>query len=290
VPPPPFFDVESCACPLIFASRPVIDRILSPYHSSKAGTDDGGKVMLFFVSFKEISKRYLPWLAAVFCAALGLSAFAAWQDRPGQEALAAISWAVAGRTILLDPGHGGEDPGKVGVGGSYEKDINLQVAIKVRSLLAQGGAAVVMTRELDHSLCEDKDTLRERKREDLTRRLALAAEAGADVYVALHCNSFPQSNSSGAQVFYAPQVPGSLELAQSLQDSLRENLSNTRRLPKKDTASMIMKQAAVPTVNVEMGFLSNAREEELLLQPDYQDKLAWAIYSGIVYYMAGSGG
>jgi N-acetylmuramoyl-L-alanine amidase len=245
--------------------------------------------MCFFVSFKEISKRYLPWLMVAFCAAFGLSAFAAWQDRPGQETLAAISWAVAGRTIVIDPGHGGEDPGKVGVGGAYEKDINLQVALKLRSLLAQGGASVVMTRERDHSLCEDKETIRERKREDLTRRLAAAEESGAGIYVTLHCNSFPQSNSSGAQVFYAPQVQGSLELAQSLQDSLRETLGNTRRLPKKDVSSMIMKQAVIPTVNVEMGFLSNAREEELLLRPEYQDKLAWAIYRGIVYHLAGSG-
>ncbi|MEL7624071.1 MAG: N-acetylmuramoyl-L-alanine amidase [Clostridiales bacterium] len=245
--------------------------------------------MFFFVSFKEISKRYLPWLTVVFCAALGLSAFAAWQDRPGHEALAAISWAVAGQTIIIDPGHGGEDPGKVGVGGSYEKDINLQVAIKLRSLLAQGGASVIMTREQDNSLCEDKETLRERKREDLTRRLALVEETGASIYITLHCNSFPKSNSSGAQVFYAPQVEGSLALAQSLQNSLRETLGNTRRTPKEDVTSMIMKQAVIPTVNVEMGFLSNAREEELLQRPDYQDKLAWAIYSGIVYHMAGSG-
>ena len=70
--------------------------------------------------------------------------------------MAAISWVVAGQRILLDPGHGGEDPGKVGVGGSFEKDINLQVAIKVRSLLAQGGAGVIMTREQDNSLVRRK--------------------------------------------------------------------------------------------------------------------------------------
>ncbi|MEA4891734.1 MAG: N-acetylmuramoyl-L-alanine amidase CwlD [Peptococcaceae bacterium] len=243
--------------------------------------------MFFFLSYKELRKRYLPWLSVMLCAALGLSAFSAWREIPGEEAVAAMSWAIAGRTIILDPGHGGEDPGKVGVSGSFEKDINLQVAIKVRSLLAQGGANVVMTREQDNALCEDRETLRERKREDLNRRLALAKEEDAGMYVTIHCNSFPKSSSSGAQVFYAPQAPGSRELAESLQQSLRETLGNTRRLPKEDQETFIMRNAEIPTVNVEMGFLSNAKEEELLLNPAYQDKVAWAIYSGIVYYLAG---
>lgn len=243
--------------------------------------------MFFFLSYKELRKRYLPWLSVILCAALGLSAFSAWREVPGEEAVSAMSWAIAGQTIILDPGHGGEDPGKVGSGGSFEKDINLQVAIKVRSLLAQGGAAVVMTRERDNALCEDKETLRERKREDLTRRLNLVEEEGAGLYVTLHCNSFPQSASSGAQVFYAPGVQGSRELALSLQQSLKETLGNTTRLPKEDTDTYIMRNAKVPTVNVEMGFLSNAKEEQLLLNPAYQDKVAWAIYSGIVYYLAG---
>lgn len=243
--------------------------------------------MLFFLSYKELRKRYLPWLAVMLCAVLSLSAFSAWRERPGEEAMAAISWVVAGQRILLDPGHGGEDPGKVGVGGSFEKDINLQVAIKVRSLLAQGGAGVIMTREQDNSLCEEKETLRERKQEDLSRRLALAKEEEASIYVSIHCNSFPKSSSVGAQVFYAPQVPGSRELAESIQRSLKETLGNTDRQPKEDQATYIMRNAEIPTVNVEIGFLSNAREEELLQNPDYQDKVAWAIYSGIVYYLAG---
>ena len=96
--------------------------------------------MLIFLSYREIKKRYLPWLMVLMCAFLGISAFSAWRVLPDQTTIKAMSWAVAGQVIVVDPGHGGEDPGKVGVGGSYEKDINLQVAIKLRSLLAQGGA------------------------------------------------------------------------------------------------------------------------------------------------------
>jgi N-acetylmuramoyl-L-alanine amidase len=198
-----------------------------------------------------------------------------------------MTWAVAGKTIVVDAGHGGEDPGKVGVGGHYEKDINLQVAIKLRSLLAQGGAGVAMTREVDKSLCEDGTglTLRERKREDLKGRIAVANEYKANLYVAIHCNSFPKSTSSGAQVFFAPQVVGSLELAQSVQTSLQETLGNTRRVPKEDSTTYVMKETVIPTINVEIGFLSNPREEKLLLEAEYQNKVAWAIYRGIVQYL-----
>jgi len=244
--------------------------------------------MLFFLSYREIKKRYLPWIMVVMCSCFGISAFSAWRVLPDEAAVEAMSWAVAGQVIVVDPGHGGEDPGKVGVGGSYEKDINLQVAIKLRSLLAQGGAGVVMTRELDESLCKNGEglTLRERKREDLKARIKIAEENKADLHISIHCNSFPKSNSSGAQVFYAPHVPGSYELAQSVQASLRETLGNTRRTVKEDTVTYVMKNTKIPTINVEIGFLSNVREEKMLLDENYQDKVAWAIYSGIVRYLA----
>jgi N-acetylmuramoyl-L-alanine amidase len=245
--------------------------------------------MLFFLSYKEVSKRYLPWIVVIFCATFCLTAFSAWNDRPGEKAVTVMSWVVVGRRIVIDPGHGGEDPGKVGVGGSYEKDINLEVAFKLKALLVQGGADVVMTRERDCSLCEDEPSLQERKRGDLIRRLEIAEESKAGIYVSLHCNSFPKSNSSGAQVFYAPQAPGSNELAQSIQRAIAETLRNTRRQPKDDATSLIMKHATIPTVNVEMGFLSNALEEELLQRPEYQHQMAWAVYCGIVYYFAGMG-
>jgi N-acetylmuramoyl-L-alanine amidase len=240
--------------------------------------------MIFFFSYREFRRRYLPWTCFALIAVISFSVSGLWSGSPDLQAVQAMSWAVAGRRIVVDPGHGGEDPGKVSTSGIYEKDVNLQVAKKLQSLLVQGGVSVIMTREEDVALGADQDTLRERKRMDLTRRSELAVESGADLYITLHCNAFPKSRFSGAQVFYAPQTAGSLALAQAVQAELSDVLKNTKRQPSEDTTSFVFKQAVIPTINVEMGFLSNPMEEQLLTQDEYQEKIAWAVYSGIARY------
>ncbi|MDR1205857.1 MAG: N-acetylmuramoyl-L-alanine amidase [Peptococcaceae bacterium] len=240
--------------------------------------------MILFFSYREIRRRYLPWACFALIAVASFSLSGVWRGPLDLQAVQAMSWAVAGRRVVVDPGHGGEDPGKVSDSGIYEKDINLQVAKKLRSLLIQGGASVIMTREEDVALGADQDTLRERKRTDLMKRAELAVESGADIYVSLHCNAFPKSRFSGAQVFYAPQAAGALALAQAVQAELSNVLNNTERQPSEDITSFVLKQAKIPTVNVEMGFLSNPLEEQLLTQEEYQEKIAWAVYSGIVRY------
>ncbi|MDX9871246.1 MAG: N-acetylmuramoyl-L-alanine amidase [Clostridia bacterium] len=202
------------------------------------------------------------------------------------QAIKAMSWVAAGRTIIVDPGHGGEDPGKVSPAGIYEKNINLAVGKKLYAVLNDSGAQVVMTREEDKALSQGEDTIRLRKRADLLNRMELAREHRADLYIALHCNSFPQSRWKGAQTFYAPSVAGSKELAEFIQVELEAYLRNTQRKPKSDTTSLIFKEAHLPIVNIEMGFLSNPEEEKLLQDPAYQDKIVWAIYSGVVRYLA----
>jgi N-acetylmuramoyl-L-alanine amidase len=261
------------------------ERRVAAFCVPRGGVLNRGEMrVIFFFSYREIRKRYLPWACFALIAAFSLSMSGAWRGSPKLQAVQAMSWAVAGRRIVVDPGHGGEDPGKVGASGIYEKDINLQVAKKLRSLLIQGGVSVVMTRDEDIALDAGQDTVRERKRADLTKRAALAVESGADMYVALHCNAFPKSRFSGAQVFYAPQAAGSLALAQAVQSELSDVLRNTKRQPDVDITSYIFKQATIPTINVEMGFLSNPAEEQMLSQEAYQEKLAWAIYSGIARY------
>jgi N-acetylmuramoyl-L-alanine amidase len=147
-----------------------------------------------------------------------------------------------------------------------------------------------MTRDGDVALGADQDTLRERKKADLIKRANLAVESGADMYVSLHCNAFPKSRFSGAQVFYAPQAAGSLALARSVQLELSDALNNTKRQPSEDITSFVLKQAKIPTINVEMGFLSNPVEEQLLTEEAYQEKIAWAVYSGIVRYYSNEHG
>ncbi len=234
--------------------------------------------------------RVLVCLVMAAVTAFSLLGLNYWQKEQVNVAIQAMSWVVAGRTLIVDPGHGGEDPGKVSPTGLKEKDINLAVAHKLSAILAQGGAQVVLTRDDDRSLGGDQDTVRERKRADLAKRVEIAETAQADIFVSLHCNSFPSSRWFGAQTFYHPAVAGSKELAVFIQDELAIFPGNTdNRKPRTDTSSVIFKRAKIPVVNVEMGFLSNPQEERLLQDPAFQDKLAWSIYAGIVQYLMENG-
>ncbi len=232
-----------------------------------------------------LGRRILVWLflTGIIAAAL----FFAGQMRKAEEyqAIRAMSWVVAGHTYIVDPGHGGEDPGKVGPSGIYEKDINLAVAKKLLAVLNQGGGSTILTRDTDISLSDGEDTVRARKRADLFKRVEIAEKTQADLFISLHCNAFPEGKWYGAQTFFNPDVPGSKELATYIQEEIAGILGNTTRKPKPDTSSIVMKRAKMPIVNVEMGFLSNPRESELLRDPGYQDKLAWCIYSGVVRFL-----
>jgi N-acetylmuramoyl-L-alanine amidase len=232
-----------------------------------------------------LRKRFLAWLVLFSVVSLILIGFVSWRGKEDKLAIQAMSWVVAGRTLLLDPGHGGEDPGKVSPSGVLEKNINLAVAKKLYALLVQGGATVSLTRTEDKALSNNEDTVRARKRADLQKRVEMIQKTEADLYIAIHCNAFPAGRWFGAQTFYAPELSGSKELAACIQEELINFPGNTTRKPKSDSTSYIFKEASIPIVNVELGFLSNPQEEQLLQDSAYQDKLAWSIYAGIVRYL-----
>jgi N-acetylmuramoyl-L-alanine amidase len=196
----------------------------------------------------------------------------------------------AQKTVMLDPGHGGEDPGAVS---SYsdlkEKDVNLAIASKVRELLENDGYKVIMTREEDVLEYSPGTPGYTNKRfQDLTRRKKLMDEAGTDIIVSIHLNKFKQTQYYGAQVFYPPESKDSMKLAQLLQRTIRENVDpgNTREaLVKKKQPQIIILQNPKTTIAiVECGFLSNVDEEKRLATVEYQGKLAAAIKTGIDRY------
>jgi N-acetylmuramoyl-L-alanine amidase len=232
-----------------------------------------------------LKKQTITWVALVGVVCFCLAGFAVWGEKQDKSAVEAMSWIVAGRVFLVDPGHGGEDPGKVSASGVLEKDINLAVAKKLYSLLVQGGGLVHLTRAEDKALSDGENTVRERKRADLIHRVEIIENVRANLYIAIHCNAFPSSRWFGAQTFYAPDVPGSKELATCIQEELTAFPGNTTRKPKADDSTLIFKRAQIPIVNVELGFLSNPKEEKLLQEEEYQQKLAWSIYAGIVRYL-----
>lgn len=185
--------------------------------------------------------------------------------------------------IVLDAGHGGWDPGKTGTGGANEKELNLAVVEKLAEYLEQGGAEVILTRTSD-------DALGEGKRTDMAERKRIANESGADILVSIHQNAFPSAKVKGAQVFYHNSSDSGKVLAECVQESLRNRVDGSNhRQAKENKDYYILRTTEIPAVIVECGFLSNYEEEKLLNDAEYQEKLAWAIYCGILDYFENSG-
>ena len=185
---------------------------------------------------------------------------------------------VNAKVVILDAGHGGWDPGKTGTQGDNEKNINLQIAQKLKQYLEQGGAVVYMTRNSDEALGQKKG-------EDMKERKRIANESEGDIFVSIHQNAFPKGSAKGAQVFYHKQSQEGKKLAEEIQKSLKKYVDdeNTREI-KENTNYYILKKTELPSALVECGFLSNLEEEQKLNTQEYQEKIAWAIYVGIMNY------
>ncbi|WP_031406171.1 N-acetylmuramoyl-L-alanine amidase CwlD [Geobacillus vulcani] len=198
------------------------------------------------------------------------------------------SWnlPLSGRIIVLDPGHGGPDGGAVG-GEALEKDIALNVAKKLRDYLQQQGALVLMTRETDRDLAGPSTRgYSRRKTEDLLERTAFVNRSNADLFISIHLNAIPSPRWRGAQTFYYGSFIENERLARLIQAELRRNLENTHRLAKMIDTVYLLKHAKIPGALVEVGFLSNPDERELLVSDGYQTKLAASIYKGVLRYFS----
>lgn len=186
--------------------------------------------------------------------------------------------------IVVDAGHGGSDPGKVGVNDALEKDINLALALKLKDLLEKKDIEVVLTRDSDSGLYPADAT--NKKASDMQKRCEIITEANPVFTVSLHQNSYTTPDIKGAQVFYYGQSQKGEELANILQESLISRVDpENKRTAKANESYYLLKKTPTPTVIVECGFLSNPTEADLLLDADYQNKLARAIYMGIIEYL-----
>lgn len=182
--------------------------------------------------------------------------------------------------VVIDAGHGGTDPGKVGVDGSLEKDINLAVAKRLKTYLEQDDIRVIMTRETDTGLYSDTDS--RKKMADMKKRCEIIEESGADLVVSIHQNSYHEESVSGGQVFYYRDSAKGKALAEILQKRFSYVLGEqNRRLPKANGNYYLLLHVKCPIVIVECGFLSNRKEAGLLNSGEYQDKLAYTIHMGV---------
>lgn len=198
--------------------------------------------------------------------------------------------ALAGErvpTIVIDPGHGGEDGGASSDTSVLEKDINLAISLKLQSLLETSGFHVVMTRTTDTSIGDQKlDTVRERKVSDLHNRLKIVEAQGDCILVSIHQNHFSESKYSGAQMFYSTKNAGSKDLAENIKSRVVELIQpeNTRETKPATDSIYLLWNAKIPAVTVECGFLSNQSEAAKLNDKTYQQQMAFAICSGILDY------
>lgn len=186
--------------------------------------------------------------------------------------------------IAIDPGHGGWDPGKVGVNGALEKDINLSISLILKSLLEDNEFEVIMTREDDNGLYQESDS--NKKRADLNKRIQIINERDPIIAISIHQNSFTQEYVKGAQVFYHEQSSEGRALAETLQVKIKETLGDdNHRKAKSNTNYYMLKNTECPLVIVECGYLSNYNESSLLIDEEYQKKLAQGIYLGIIEFL-----
>ena len=186
--------------------------------------------------------------------------------------------------VVIDAGHGGDDPGKVGVNGANEKEINLKIARRVQKLLEAQDVEVVMTRETEDGLYDAG--VSNKKVQDMKRRIALIEEAKPAITVSIHQNSYQEEYVHGAQVFYYKDSKEGKALADCLQECLIQTADpENTRVTKANDSYYLLKKTDTPIVIVECGFLSNYAEAEKLVTEEYQEKIAWAIHMGIMRYL-----
>lgn len=188
--------------------------------------------------------------------------------------------------ILVDAGHGGADPGMVGVDGLEEKGLNLAIAKKLQEILKKKGYRVIMTRETDEGLYEAGT--RNKKRQDLEKRIAIMEKEKPVLTVSIHQNSYSDPEVRGPQVFYHMDSGEGELLAKAIQEKMNAGLSVRRPRQAKGNKSYYLLKKSTGVVNiVECGFLTNPEEAALLNQEEYQQRVAQTIAEGIVAYLGG---
>ena len=205
------------------------------------------------------------------------------------SAAEASSMPITQKTVILDAGHGGDDGGAIGIDGTVEKDINLDIALKLEKILKFYGFNVIMTRTQDVMTCDDGlDSLRKRKISDIHNRFELMRKNPDAIFISVHQNKFEDSSQHGTQVFYSGNDERSKELAEAIQTSVTLTLQrkNDRVVKKSGSGIYLLYHAKIPAVLVECGFISNSDEVKKLKDESYRMKLAILIADGLLKYLS----
>lgn len=232
-----------------------------------------------------ISKKRLVLITSMIC--ISLTAFMIKDSFMYKETIETVNLPVSNKVIVIDA----RPPefltsGAESSNGTTEAETNLKIALKVQSLLEQSGATVILTRSDENAIYDlDSKTLKQKKISDIHNRVKIGNESSADIFVSIHLNKIPQQQYYGWQTFYQEGNEQSINLAKSIQVNLNDSIQKeNKRVAMKINNIYIMKHVEIPTTIVECGFLSNPEEEKMLLEDEYQDRLAWGIYNGIMDY------
>ena len=234
-----------------------------------------------------LSKKRFGIISTILLISLFVFVF---QVASSKQTVQTVSLPVSNKVIVLDAGHGKPDEGAQSSNGTTEAETNLKITLKVQSLLEQSGATVVLTRSDENAIYDlDKTTLRQKKISDIHNRVKIGNESSADIFVSIHLNKISQQQYYGWQCFYRQNDEKSTALAKSLQENLNDSIQKeNKRVSMKLDNVYIIKHVEIPISIVECGFLSNPEEETQLLSDDYQNRLAWGIYNGIMDYFYNS--
>lgn len=213
---------------------------------------------------------------------LCLLLFSFFCSRQGYRMVTTLMKPATPVTVVIDAGHGGSDPGKVGIGNLLEKDINLSIAKYLKKYLEANDVRVIMTRETDQSLSTSTTNS---KTSDLSNRKEIIFQNNPVAAISIHQNSYTAQSIHGAQVFYGQNIEKSKQLAEILQKRLLEMDSSNHRTHKANTDYYLFRDNPYTTVIVECGFLSNPEEASWLNDKDYQKKIAWFLHLGIMEYI-----
>lgn len=199
------------------------------------------------------------------------------------SSLETFGLSTTSKVVVIDAGHGGHDPGKAGPNESKEDEINLQIALKLKDYLEHAGTTVIMTRMDDEYLQGPAGNTHKRK--DMSYRKHVLTQSDADILVSIHQNAFSDQRVRGAQVFYHEQSEKGKLLATAIQQGIKEHADPANNRPIKSSDHYyLLNESAMPGVIIECGFLTNLEEERLLMSDEYQEKIAWSIYMGIIKY------
>ena len=196
------------------------------------------------------------------------------------------SLPISNHTIVLDAGHGYPDGGAVAADGTIESEINLNIVLKLQNLLEASNCTVILTRSDENGIYEtSSDTIREKKVSDMKNRVKIANTSNAEAFISIHMNKIPQTQYSGWQSFYKNDDEPSKKLANSIQKNLNHFIDKDNQREIKSINSIYLtRNVNIPLAIIECGFLSNVQETEKLKTEEYQNLLAWSIYTGIFDY------